>query len=279
MTSSSPARARAAAAVAVAVGLAGQADRGQGFGARDDGEGVVGAEGAGQLDQPEGVGQAQLERAERIAAAQVGADPVGHLAAAAGFDPVQYEARARAQYVGHPVLEHQQAGGQPGDVVHAQLYAGLAARGDPPRAEPAAAGDPEAGAVEGVDADQGQEGEQQADAQQFALSQYVRAGRGGRAGGQERAAPGGQSGQRRAQAAAVPRATGAARGTGAHQKLRMPAPGGISPRACAAGTGVRCRISPTTCSAERRFSWACAVGSSRCARTGAARAWTSSGRT
>ncbi|GAA3106469.1 hypothetical protein GCM10020254_60430 [Streptomyces goshikiensis] len=51
---------------------------------------------------------------------------------------------------------------------------------------------------------------------------------------------------------------------------RVPAPGGISPRACAAGTGVRWRMSWTTCSAVRRFSWACAVGSSRCARTGAA---------
>lgn len=253
----------AAAAVAVAVGLAGQPDRGQGFGARYDGEGVVGAEGARQFDQPEGVGQPQLERAQRVAAAQVGADPVGHLAAAAGLDPVQDEPRARAQYVGHPVLEHQQAGGQPGDVVHAQLHPGLGARGHPPGGQPAAAGDPVAGAVQGVDADQRQEGEEQADAQQCALAEDVGAGGRGDPGGHERAAAGGQPGQRGAQSAAVSRAAGAAWGTGAHQKLRAPAPGGISPRACAAGTGVRWRISPTTCSEVRRFSWACAVGSSR----------------
>ncbi len=207
--------------VAVAPGLAGEPGRGQRGHPGDDGEGVGLREGAGQFAHPEGVDEPQLERAERIAAAQVRADPVGHLAPAARLHPVQHEPGPGPEHIGHPVLEHQHPGGQPGDVLHPQPDPGLAAGRDARGGQRTGAGHPVAGVVEHGRAGQRQRGQQQADAQQFALAEHVGADRGGDPGRQEGAAAGGQTGQRGTDAARL-RALGRRplRPPGAHHRPR-----------------------------------------------------------
>lgn len=196
-------RQRALPPVAVPLRLTGQPHRRQRLHARDDRQGVVRREGARQFAHSEGVREPQLQWAQRIAAAQVRAHPVGHLATAARLHPVQDEPGPRAEHVRHPVLEHQQSGGQPRDVVHAQMDPRLGTGGHARGGEPATAGDPVTGAVEHRRAHQRQHRQEQADPEQIALPQDVRADRGRDSGGQEGAAPRGEPGERCAQPALV----------------------------------------------------------------------------
>ena len=91
--------------------------------------------------QPERVGQPQRQRAQQVAPAHVGAHAVDHPAPAVGLDLVQHEPRPRAEHVGHPVLDQQRAGGQPGDVLQPQVHARLLADRRPAPA-PARGGTP-----------------------------------------------------------------------------------------------------------------------------------------
>ncbi len=183
------------AAVAVAGPLPGQPDRREVLHRRNDGEDVGGGERAGQLAEPEGVAEAQLERAQAVAAAQVGAHPVGHLAVAARLHPVQDEARARAEDLRHLVLQHQHAGGRPGDVVHPEEGAGLLPGRDPTGRQPPSAGHPEAGADQQHGCRRGQRGEEHPDPQQGRLAERVGADHGGDAGRGEGAPAGGEAAQ------------------------------------------------------------------------------------
>lgn len=185
----------AGTALALAAPLAAQPHVRQGLDLGDDGEDVGGGEGTVHLAHPERVGQPQLERPERVAAAQVGADPVGDLAVAARLDPVQHEARARPEHVRDLVLQEQQPGGHPGDVVDPQVDPGLLAGHRATRAQPAAAGHPVAGVGDHQRGGQRQRGEQHADAQQRVLVEQVGAADRGDAGGEEGAPPGGEAAQ------------------------------------------------------------------------------------
>ena len=83
-------------------------------------EGVAGAERALQLAHAERVGQPDRQRTEAVAAAHVRPHGVGHLAAAARLDPVEHEPRPGPEHVGDLVLDQQQPGRQPGDVLQPQ---------------------------------------------------------------------------------------------------------------------------------------------------------------
>jgi hypothetical protein len=62
-----------------------------------------------ELDQAERVGDPHRHRADLEAAAHVGADLVGHVAAPAVADALEHEAGPGAEHVGHVVLEQQHA--------------------------------------------------------------------------------------------------------------------------------------------------------------------------
>lgn len=172
-------------AVAVARGLAGEAHRRQRRDLGHHGQGVEGAEGAGQFAHAERIRQPELQRPQRIPSAQVRAHPVGHLPVPARLHPVQYETRPGPQHVGHPVLEHQHPGRYPRHVVDPQEHPGLGHRGHPRGRQPPSARHPVARAVEHHHAHQRQRGQQQPDPQQIRLPQHVRAHRRRHTGGQE----------------------------------------------------------------------------------------------
>ena len=136
---------------------------------RRDDEGVAGAERTLQLAHAERVGEPDRQRAQAVAAADVGPHGVGHLAAAARLDPVEDEPRPRAEDVGHLVLDEQQPGRQPGDVVESQRDRRLLAGGRARRPEPAPGRQPVAGAGHHERADQRQREQQDRDAQQVLL--------------------------------------------------------------------------------------------------------------
>ena len=85
---------RAGPAVAGARVLAGQPDRRQRHDLRDHGELVDAGERAGQLAQPERVGQPDDQRADLVPAAHVGPHRVGHRAGLLGAEPFQHDPRA-----------------------------------------------------------------------------------------------------------------------------------------------------------------------------------------
>ena len=88
---------RPGAALAAARHSPASRDRRQRLRPRGDDERVRRGEGPGQLAHAERVGQPHWQRPERVAAAHVGADRVGHLAPAARLHPVQHEPRPGAR--------------------------------------------------------------------------------------------------------------------------------------------------------------------------------------
>ena len=86
---------------------------------------------AGQLAEPERVGEPDPHRADRVAPADVGAHRVADVAHSLRLDPVEHEPRPRAEYVGERVFDEKHAGRQAGEVLETQDDLGLPARLDP----------------------------------------------------------------------------------------------------------------------------------------------------
>jgi hypothetical protein len=182
----------------VAAGVPGprQADRWQWQHCRHHGQPVGGGEAAGQLDEPERVGQPQPQRADAVAAAHVGAHRVPHSARGARAHPVQHEPGPAAQSVRQVVLEQQQAGGQVGDVLQLEHHLGGLAGGYPGRHHLAGAAQPEPGAHHHAGRDQWQRDQEAGHPEQVLLPEQQRAQAGRDPSREQAAAPGGQGAQR-----------------------------------------------------------------------------------
>ena len=179
-------------AVAVAQPAAGDDRAGQRDHLGRHHEGGAGGKRPAQFDQPERVGDPDLERADNELAAQVGAERVAQLAGSAALDAVQHVPRTGAERIRNHVLSQQQPGRQPGDVLQAQpglcgLPGGHARRGDAAHAAEAVARPPRRERRE-----HRQHQQQNADADEVALAQEQPGHRRGEPGGEERRTAGGE---------------------------------------------------------------------------------------
>ena len=228
---------------------AAERDGGQRHRARGDGERHGGAERAAELDQAERVADPHRHRADLEAAAHVGAHLVGHVPAPAVADALEHEARAGAEHVGDLVLEQQHAARGAALVGEGEVDPGRLAGRDQLRGDRAHQREPVAAAPEQAAVTSGSASTSTPTRVSASWPSTIGADDRGDARGQERPSADGQTGECLTHGS--PRAPG-------HGPATMPS-----------------RIAVV----ERPLIAASTLGSRRCASTGRARVWTSSGST
>jgi hypothetical protein len=217
-----------------------------------DHEGGGRGEGAVHAHQAERVVGADRHRAERVPAAHVAAHDVGHGAVPVRVHLVDHEPRAYAEGVGHLLLEQQQPGRGPSLVAQREPHRRSLTDRDPCRRHRPGQSEPVPSPGREPGSEDGQHHEQHPHPGQVVHVEDERAEDGGRARGDERAAP------RRQRAHDLP-----------HQEVRGPSE----------GIGTASMTDLRTEPASFPAITASTVGSSRCASTGIASTRRSSGTT
>ena len=245
-------RASPAAATAAAAGEPGQVEH-----LRGDDDLARGGERAVEPDQAERVGRADHQGAGAVVAAGPAEQRVLDGALPVRGGPVDEEARALAELRRHLVLELEQGGRQQGVVAEGDPAVHRGAEGDLGGLDGTFRRHPQPGPQDQDQRDEGEREEQQADPHDVALAAHHRAEQDHEPGADEPPAPDGQHRP--------------------HPSHRRGAPGRAQRAGARSGTRTSATARVMTSSALRWASWASADSSTRCARTGTARAWTSSG--
>ena len=172
--------------------VGGQPDPGQRYHRRRDGQVVHGREGAGQLAQPERVGQPDHQRTHLVPAADVGPDRVRHGAGLAPAEPFEHQPGSAAQRVRQPVLQQHRAGGQRGQVLQPQHHPGTGPDRGTGRLQRPGAGQLVPGPSDVPRGEQGEQPDQDGHPEQVLLAQDDRGEEHGDRAREERLAPRGQ---------------------------------------------------------------------------------------